>query len=113
MTTVQLSRQLVLEAQLRTNDGAGGFRRSWTALGTVWGAIRPRAGRLTTSGTAGLVSESRYQVTVRAAPVGSDRRPKAGQRFRMGARIFRILAVTEAEPDIQYLICECREEVST
>ncbi len=110
MTSLRLNRELVLESQTRSGDGAGGFSRNWTALGTLWGSVRPRTGRMTSEGEAGSVSVSAFQVIVRATPVGAAQRPKPGQRFRMGSRIFQILAVTEDEPEIRYLLCECREE---
>jgi head-tail adaptor len=43
--------------------------------------------------------------------VGSDRRPRPDQRFREGARLFRILAVAEADAQGLYLTCFAREEV--
>jgi head-tail adaptor len=113
MSTLGLNRALVLEGQTRTDDGAGGFTRAWTTLGTLWGSVRARTGRMTREGEAGSVSVSAFQVIVRGAPEGTPQRPKPGQRFRMGTRIFTILAVTEDEPAIKYLLCECREEIAT
>ena len=52
-----------------------------------------------------------YRVTVRGAPVGSPSRPKAGQRFREGTRLFLIQAVTERDQFGRYLTCFAREEV--
>ncbi|NJS38774.1 MAG: head-tail adaptor protein [Rhodobacteraceae bacterium] len=54
-----------------------------------------------------------YRITVRAAPTGAVSRPKAGQRFREGTRLFPILAVTEADPYGRFLTCFAREEVAT
>lgn len=113
MSKLNLNRALVLETQARASDGAGGFNRTWVPLGTLWAAIRPRSGRLSSDGEAVSVSVAGFQIVVRGAPVGSPRRPQAGQRFRMGTRVFQILAVTENEPDIKHLLCECREEVVT
>ena len=111
MSRIVLNRELVLEAATRLSDGAGGYTQSWTPLGTLWGEVRPRTGRLTAAGDAGAVSVAGFQVIVRAAPVGQSNRPVPGQRFRMGSRAFLIEAVTEAEPDIRHLLCQCREEV--
>jgi hypothetical protein len=52
-----------------------------------------------------------YRIIVRAAPVGDDRRPRPEQRFREGERLFRILAVAEADRGQHYLTCFAREEV--
>ena len=49
---------------------------------------------------------------MRGAPQGATSRPVPGQRFRVGARLFRVLAVTEREPGGMYLVCETREEVA-
>jgi hypothetical protein len=49
---------------------------------------------------------------VRGAPVGAQRRPKAEQRFRDGTRLFRILSVTERDPQGRFLICQTEEEVA-
>jgi len=52
-----------------------------------------------------------YRITVRAAPLNSPRRPRPEQRFRDGARLFRILAVGELDARGQYLVCFAQEEV--
>ncbi|MGH1413266.1 MAG: phage head closure protein [Pelagimonas sp.] len=107
-----LNRQLSLEAMQRTSDGAGGFVETWQQLGTLWGEVRPRTGRLA-EGEAGAVSVTGFRITVRGAPEGHSGRPVAGQRFRLGNRRFRIEAVTEVEPKGFYLNCHCEEEVAT
>ncbi|MCR8546585.1 head-tail adaptor protein [Salipiger sp. P9] len=111
MSAPVLNRALVLEAPVPAPDGAGGLTETWTALGSLWGELRPRTGREVT-GEAGAVAVNAVRVTVRGAPQGASNRPVAGQRFRCGERIFRILAVTERAPDGMYLICETREEVA-
>ncbi|MGB4908701.1 MAG: head-tail adaptor protein, partial [Tabrizicola sp.] len=52
-----------------------------------------------------------YRITVRGTPTGSPSRPKAGQRFREGTRLFLIQAVTERDQFGRYLTCFAREEV--
>ena len=46
MTPPRLTEKLVLEDELRSPDGAGGFLIQWQTIGTVWasisGAARPR-----------------------------------------------------------------------
>lgn len=111
MRRMPLNRRLVLEAATRQADGAGGFVETWQAKGTLWGGVRPRAGRLA-NGEVGAVSVGAFTITVRGAPVGNSRRPEPGQRFRMGQRLFRIEAVTEEEPRGHYLRCQCEEEVA-
>lgn len=112
MSAVKLNRALVLEGSARLPDGAGGFSEIWAALGMLWAAIRVGHGR--EAEAAGLsVSKVTCKITVRAAPVGAPSRPVAGQRLRDGSRVFRILAVTEADAEARYLTCHVREEIVT
>lgn len=106
-----LTRRLVLEAPVRVPDGAGGASESWSALGELWAELRPRTGR--ERAQAGEpVSTMAYRIVVRGAPVGSVQRPAPEQRFRDGARIFRIRAVAEHDPAGRYLVCFVDEEVA-
>ncbi len=73
MTPPVLNRGLVLEAPVSVPDGAGGQITTWSALGTLWGELKPRSGR-ETNGEAGPLSTARYRITVRAAPPGQTRR---------------------------------------
>ncbi len=106
----QLTRALVLESPVTAPDGAGGFSTIWQALGTHWAELRPGSGRerLATLGPSG---EVRLRIVIRAAPEGSDRRPRPDQRFREGARIFRIIAVAEADVQGRFLVCTAQEEL--
>lgn len=110
MTAINLSRRLVLETPQNVADGAGGYSVNWVALGTLWGELRAGAGRETTATEVNLSAVS-YRITVRGAPMGSDARPKPEQRLRDDTRLFTILAVTERDPQGQYLTCFAREEV--
>ncbi|MAM61057.1 head-tail adaptor protein [Maritimibacter sp. UBA3975] len=106
-----LNRQLTLEKPQDIPDGAGGFTRTWVNLGTLWADVRAGTGRerAVESMTASMIP---LKITVRAMPPDSPSRPKPDQRFRSGARIFRILAVAEADPAARYLTCFAQEEVS-
>lgn len=110
MRAVRLTRALALEVAQRVADGAGGFAEVWQALGTVWADVRPGAGR---EGEAlgAAVPVQAMRIVVRGVPQGHAMRPVAGMRFRDGARLFRLLAVTEADAGGRYLICAA-EEVS-
>lgn len=110
MTVVSLKRLLVQERAVQASDGAGGFSISWEALGSIWAEIMPGAGR-DAGGEEVTLTSVPYRITVRGAPQGSARRPAAGQRFRDGARVFRILAVAERDAAGQHLNCFCREEI--
>lgn len=110
MTIPLLNRRLVLEEQVRTQDGAGGFDVVWTPLGNHWAELRAGRGR-EKAGEFVMVSSLPYQIIVRAAPQGAPSRPKSDQRFREGTRVFRIQAVSEMDAQEHYLICHCIEEV--
>ena len=110
MRAVRLTRALVLEAAARVADGAGGFAEAWQARGTVWAEVRPGAGRADAA-LGAAVAVQPVRIMVRGVPQGHAMRPAAGMRFRDGARLFRLLAVTEADAGGRYLICAA-EEVS-
>jgi head-tail adaptor len=110
MKGVRLTRPLILESASRAGDGAGGYSEVWQALGTVWADLRPGTGR---EGDAmgAAVAVQPVRIVVRGLPQGHAMRPRAGMRFRDGERLFRLLAVTEADGSGRYLICAA-EEVS-
>jgi head-tail adaptor len=109
MTAPQLTRKLMLEAPERVADGAGGFIEGWTALGVLWAEVTAGSGRDQAGYGVSLASVA-YKITVRAAPVGSTARPAPDQRFRDGTRLFRVLAVSERDPQGRYLTCLTEEE---
>lgn len=110
MSAPQLTRRLVLEQKAQVPDGAGGFTTEWAALGTLWAELRPGTGR-DVAGEEVTLSSIPYRITVRGAPQGAPSRPVPGQRFRDGARVFAILAVTERDAAGQFLTCFAREEM--
>lgn len=103
-----LTRRLLLEGPQRVADGAGGFTEAWVPLGTVWAEVLPRTGR-----DAGGLARMGYRITLRSAPQGAPSRPTPSQRFRDGARVFTIDAVTEGDPGGRFLICFATEEGAT
>lgn len=110
MSVPRLNRALVLEEAGRVADGAGGYATSWVAIGTLWAEVKPGTGR-ERAGEFVTLATVPYRITVRAAPPGSPSRPRPEQRLRDGSRIFRILAVSEADPAGHYLACFAHEEV--
>ncbi len=110
MSVPTLSRALVLQEPDRMSDGAGGFSKGWTTLGTLWAEVTARTGRETAQSGA-PVSRVSYKIVVRGAPYGAPDRPKPQQRFRDGTRVFSIQAVAERDPEGRYLTCFADEEV--
>lgn len=111
MSARQLNRALLLEAPQETGDGAGGRYKAWVVLGTLWAEVRPGAGNQA-AGEEVVLARTTCRIVVRGAPVGSSQRPKPGQRFREGTRLFSILAVFEADAEGRFLTCYAREEVA-
>ncbi|WP_022704717.1 head-tail adaptor protein [Pseudorhodobacter ferrugineus] len=109
MKLVHLSRALVLEGAVEASDGMGGIAVTWAPLGTLWAEVLPGTGR-DTAGEEVVLTTVPYRITVRGAPQGAGSRPKVGQRFRDGSRLFTILAVTERDEAARYLVCFVREE---
>lgn len=112
MSAPRLNWALTLETAQEVPDGAGGFDRLWMPLGTLWAEVTARSGRAK-RGAAAPHSVATYRVVVRGARVGDPARPEPGQRFRDGARVWRIEAVAERDPEARYLTCYTQEEVAT
>jgi head-tail adaptor len=107
----RLNRRLVLEAPIRTPDGLGGWGESWVALGSLWAEIE--AGELRPADRPGAaVGRRPLRITLRGAPPGAPSRPIPGQRLREGSRLYPIAAVTEADPDGRFLLCQAEEEAA-
>lgn len=109
MSVLRLNVPLVLETAARVADGLGGYAIRWTAEGTLFAAMKSGSGR---AGLAEVGAESVvvWKIVIRGAPEGDPRRPRPGQRFRMGARVFQIDAVAEADRSGRWLVCTAREE---
>lgn len=110
MSFNRLNRPMVLETAQVSPDGAGGQALAWVALGTLWCELRAGAGG-ERRGEIIPEGQMRFRIYMRAAPQGSPQRPRPDQRLREGQRLFRILAVSEADPAGGFLVCHAREEV--
>lgn len=111
MSAVHLNRKLVLEDAQRVADGAGGFVEAWLPVGELWAHVKAGSGR-ERFGSGITRSQVPYRIVVRGAPYGAPSRPKPEQRFREGARVFRILGVAEYDRAARYLTCFATEEVA-
>lgn len=98
-----------LEMSERSPDGLGGHTTHWRHLGWLWGRMEARSGREQATG-AGMISVVQWRIKTRAAPAGDLRRPRPGQRMRLGARLFLIEAVAESDAAGRFLNCFAREE---
>ena len=100
-----LRHRLNLEQTSRAGDGGGGVTESWVQVAQVWGEIAPLSGRESVE-AARIAGRYRYEITIRY---------RAGvvpaMRFRLGTRIFHILAVEDVGERGVWLkaLCEERE----
>lgn len=108
---VSLNTPLVLETGARLADGMGGARVEWRALGVLYAELRADPPR-EVAGQTGQAPRIVWRIVTRGFGVGDPRRPCPGQRFRLGARLFRIEAVAELGARGRYLQSRATEEVS-
>lgn len=99
----ELSRRVVLEQLTRTPDGAGGATESWSTVATIFAAVRAL------SGSEGFVFDrmtgrATHEIIIRHR---SDAKPT--MRFRLGARLFEILAVLDEDGRRRHLRCLVEE----
>lgn len=105
-----LNRPMALEEASITPDGAGGHSTLWSALGILWTELRAGSG-IQQRGDIAPEGRMLFRIYLRAVPQGSPQRPRPDQRLREGARVFTILAVSEADAAGAFLVCHAREEV--
>jgi SPP1 family predicted phage head-tail adaptor len=97
-----LNRRLALEAPVETDDGAGGVTRSYQTAATMWAQVTPVRARtdVAADSLAALVT---HRILIRA-----PRTVTTLNRFRDGARIFRIVAFRETA-DRRFLEIDAEE----
>ena len=100
----RLRLRLTLERATKTPDGAGGSTLSWNAVATVPADVTPVKADERGVGE-GLSDLTLHKIVIRkrADILSSD-------RFRLGARMFRIRSVTDPDEDGRFLECLCEEE---
>lgn len=103
MAAGALRHRLTLEERVKVDDGGGGFNESWSAVATLWGAVRPLRGdeQLIGGRVAGNVS---HIITLRYR---DDVLPE--MRFRRGDRVFEIQAAIDPDERKCWLRCHCEE----
>lgn len=100
---------LILETPERLPDGMGGHRTQWRVLGTLWAHMQAASAR-EARGEVGASALARWRLVVPGARAGDPRRPRPGQRLRMGSRLFTVEAVVEADGAGRRLTVWTREE---
>lgn len=98
-----LRHRLALQEVQRVSDGAGGFTASWADIAGLWAQLTPAGG---SEGVAAgrLAGKRAYEVVLRYRD-GVE----PAMRFRLGARVFEILAVADRGERRRWLHCLCEE----
>ena len=100
----RLRLRLLLEHATATPDGAGGVTCAWDNVATVAADLTPIRPEEGPRGE-GLADMVLHKIVIRHR---GDVAP--GDRFRLGARSFLILAATDPAEDRRYLACIAEEE---
>ena len=100
----RLRLRLILEKPVAAPDGAGGSTLAWVATGLVAADLIPVKAEERGSGE-GIADMILHRIVLRHRP---DVAP--GDRFRLGTRVFLILAVSDPQEDGRYLACLAEEE---
>jgi SPP1 family predicted phage head-tail adaptor len=100
----RLRLRLTLETPTPTPDGAGGATLEWNTVAALAADVMPVRAEERAQGE-GLQDVTHYRIVIRKRADIS-----AGDRFRLGERIFSIKSITDPEEDRRYLTCLCEEE---
>lgn len=98
-----LRARLILEVPSETPDGVGGVLRGFAPAATLWARIETLRGQEAFA-AASLGQTLTHRVTLRFH-AGLD----ASMRLRLGARLFAIRAIIDAEERRRVLACLCEE----
>lgn len=99
----ELTRRVVLEQVTRTPDGAGGATESWTAVATVFAAVRALGGNESFSFDR-TTGRATHEIIIRHR---TDVKP--AMRFRLGTRTFEILNALDHDGRRRHLRCLVEE----
>ncbi|MCP1198133.1 phage head closure protein [Notoacmeibacter sp. MSK16QG-6] len=103
MDAGKLRTRLVLEAPVRTPDGAGGHEVEWQTVGEFFAHVEPTGVSATVAGGA-VRQELTHRVTLRQR---SDIAP--AMRLLRNGHAMRIETVSDLDGTGRYLVCGCTE----
>ncbi len=98
-----LRQRVRLEAPSDTADGAGGFSRVFTLVGTLWARVVPQ------QGDTQFVEERREQTITHLVTIRWRSDVTSDMRFVIGADILSIVAAYDANGARRFLTCRCRQ----
>lgn len=99
----RLKHRLVLEAPVEMPDGAGGVSRGYASAETVWAALMPLSARGEFA-AASLGAAVTHRIVIRRGPEVTVR-----HRFRLGVRVFRVVALRDEDSDRRFLEIQVEE----
>jgi SPP1 family predicted phage head-tail adaptor len=99
----ELNRRLTLQEPVETADGAGGVTRTYADVATVWARIDPVSARydIVAAGAGATVT---HRITIRSGPDVTTR-----HRFTEGARVYRVVAVRDADATRRFRVIHAEE----
>jgi SPP1 family predicted phage head-tail adaptor len=100
----RLRHRVTLESAAETPDGAGGATVTWSAVASLWAEIVP------VKADERGIGEGEGDLTTHRIVVRKRDDISTGDRFTLGARLFRIRSVTDMQEDGRFLTCLCEEE---
>jgi SPP1 family predicted phage head-tail adaptor len=99
----RLKDRLLLEAPVELPDGSGGVTRGYATTATVWAALTPVASRGSVAADA-VAATVTHQIVIRRGPEVTTR-----HRFRLGTRVFRVIAMRDDDPERRFLAIQAEE----
>lgn len=102
-----LDQRVTIQAQARTDDGAGGAAVAWADIARVWAKVQPLSGKERLEAQQ-LEAPVMYRVTIRnRADVTAD------MRILWRGKAMNIRVIPEAGPRPIYLTLDCETGVAT
>ena len=105
----KMRHSLTIQAQSRSNDSAGGARRTYSTLATVMGSIEPVGGNLRLYGDQ-IEGVSTHKITIRYR---NDVTTKHRINYSADSRIFKINRILNLGTRDRYLEMLCEEGGAT
>ena len=100
----RLRLRLELQKATAMPDGAGGSALAWNTVATIAADMQPvRAGERD-------VGEGLGDLTLQRVVIRHRSDVAAGDRYRLGARLFRVVSVSDPAKDGRFLVCPAEEE---
>jgi SPP1 family predicted phage head-tail adaptor len=98
-----LRRRLIIEAATRTETDAGGAFETWNEVATIWAELAPQVGDESFRAET-IAARVTHRIHIRYR---DDLTP--AHRFRLGTRIFEIVAIIDVDERRRFLRCQCEE----